>query len=78
MGFLAGQRREYLVSREVTDAVLAVAGCGLTVRELMFRLGGSFEPQIIKPAIVRLLWLQRLSADLRVRLDGDTTVVVAG
>ncbi|MGW6507733.1 TnsA-like heteromeric transposase endonuclease subunit [Streptomyces niveus] len=74
--FLASQRRAEFVAEEVLDEVLGEAVDGATIRELMLRLQASFEPSLLKPAVLRLLWQQRLTTDLRRQLDGDSIVEV--
>jgi hypothetical protein len=74
--FLASQRRDGLVAAEVLDEVLGAAAEGATIRELILRLQASWEPELLKPAVLRLLWQQRLTTDLRCRLDGDSRVEV--
>lgn len=74
---LASQRREGLISEELLAEVLAACADGMSVRELLLRLQESVDPWLAKPAIIRLLWEQRLAADLRCRLDGDSELAVA-
>lgn len=74
--FLASQRRDGLVADEVLDAALAAAAEGGTILELLLRLQESWDPALLKPAILRLLWQQRITTNLRRRLDGDSTVEV--
>ncbi|MER8028803.1 TnsA-like heteromeric transposase endonuclease subunit [Streptomyces bauhiniae] len=74
--FLASQRRDGLVAAEVLDEVLGAAAGGATIRELTLRLQATWAPELLKPAVLRLLWQQRLRTDLRCRLDGDSRVEV--
>lgn len=73
--FLASQRRDGLVADELLDAALSAAAGGVTVRELTLRLQTSWDPALLKPAVLKLLWQQRITTDLRRRLDSDSTVV---
>jgi hypothetical protein len=74
---LASQRRAGLVPEAMLAEVLAVCSSGVTVRDLLLKLQGAIEPWLAKPAIIRLLWQQRLVADLHRRLDGDSELAVA-
>jgi hypothetical protein len=74
---LASQRRAGLVSEAVLADVLAASSDGVTVKDLLLKLQGSIEPWLAKPAIIRLLWEQRIAADLHRRLDGDSELAVA-
>ncbi|MFE4826118.1 TnsA-like heteromeric transposase endonuclease subunit [Streptomyces sp. NPDC056672] len=74
--FLASQRRSGYVAEEVADEVLRVAASSVTIRELMLRLQAFWEPLQVKPLVLRLLWQQRLTTDLRRPLDGDSIVEV--
>ncbi|MEU7663891.1 TnsA-like heteromeric transposase endonuclease subunit [Streptomyces lincolnensis] len=72
--FLASQRRDGLVADEVLEAALAEAVRGVTIRELTLRLQTSWAPALLKPAVLKLLWQQRITTDLRRHLDGDSMV----
>ncbi|ORT57970.1 hypothetical protein BKD26_21415 [Streptomyces sp. CB03238] len=74
--FLASQRRDGLVADEVLDEVLGAAAGGATIRELLLRLQATWEPELLKQAVLRLLWQQRLTTNLRCRLDSDSRVEV--
>lgn len=74
---LASQRRAGLVPEAVLSEVLAVSASGMTVKDLLLKLRRSIEPWLAKPAIIRLLWQQRLAADLHRRLDGASELAVA-
>lgn len=74
--FLASQRRDGFVAEEVLDEVLDAAVDGVSIRELMVRLQASWEPPLLKPAVLRLLWQQRLATDLRRQLDGDSILEI--
>jgi hypothetical protein len=74
---LASQRRAGLVPEGMLAEVLGACSSGITVQELVLWLQGSIEPWLAKPAVIRLLWQQRLTADLRRPLDGGSELVVA-
>lgn len=74
---LAGQRRSGFVAEELLTEVMDSCTSGITIRELLLRLQGAVEPWLAKPAVVRLLWQQRLTTDLHRRLDGESELVVA-
>lgn len=75
--FLAGQRRPDVLDAALVREVFDAAGDGITIRDLLGRLSGAVEPWRAKPAIVRLLWQHRLTADLRRPLDGGSVLAVS-
>lgn len=76
--FLAGYRRKGLVGGDVLEAVLASAAPGDTVTMLTGRVGRHLPPAIVRTAVLRLLWEQRLITDLRHRrLDGGSVLRAA-
>jgi hypothetical protein len=75
--FLAAARRAEIVPAETISAVYASVVPGDTIRTLTFRLTGSIAPDRVKPAVLRLLWQQRLSTDLGRILDEDSVLEVA-
>ncbi|MEV8600382.1 hypothetical protein AB0465_10940 [Streptomyces griseoviridis] len=76
MRFPASQRRDGLVAAEVLDEVLGAAAGGATIRELALRPQATWEPELLKPVVLRLRWQQRLTTHLRCWLDGDSKVEV--
>jgi len=72
--FLACTRRPGLIPAELTVAVLEQFVPGDTIATLIRRLAGSHPPEELKPAVLRLLWEHRLTADLHRTLDADTTL----
>lgn len=75
--FLAAARSAEIVPAETISAVYASVVPGDTIRALTFRLTGSLAPDQVKPAVLRLLWQQRLSTDLQRILDEDSVLKVA-
>lgn len=74
--FLAGQRRDGLLDQAVLQEVFDAAEDGITIRDLLGRLAGAVEPWLAKPAVLRLLWQNRLCTDLHRRLDGGSVLGV--
>ena len=75
--FLAGYRRPGLLPEELLDEVLAATRPGDTIGGVTGRVSGTRRPGDVKPAVLRLLWQQRLATDLHTRLDADSTLEVA-
>ena len=75
--FLAGYRRPGLLPEELLDEVLAAVRPGDTIGSVTGRMSGTRRPGDVKPAVLRLLWQQRLATDLHTRLDADSTLEVA-
>ncbi|WP_329088024.1 TnsA-like heteromeric transposase endonuclease subunit [Streptosporangium sp. NBC_01469] len=76
--FLAAARRAEIVPPETISMVLAALVPGDTIRALTFRLAEFLTPDQIKPAVLRLLWQQRLTTDLAQVLDDDSVLWAAG
>ena len=72
--FLAGYRRPWVVPAAWAEAVLALRRPGDTVRSLACRAARACPPGSARPAVLRLLWEQRLAADLHRPLDGDSVL----
>jgi hypothetical protein len=75
--FLAGYRRPWLLPAGLPDAVLAAFRPGDTFAALAARDGLGLPPGMVRAAVLRLLWEQRLITDLRRRLDGDSVLEAA-
>jgi hypothetical protein len=75
--FLAAARRAEIIPAETISAVYAAVVPGDTIRALTFRLARSYEAAQVKPAVLRLLWQQRLTTDLQRILDDDSILEVA-
>jgi hypothetical protein len=76
--FLAGYRRPGLLPEELLDEVLSAVRPGDTIGGVTGRMSGTRWPGDVKPAVLRLLWLQRLATDLHGRLGSDSTLEVTG
>jgi hypothetical protein len=76
--FLAGYRRPGLLPEQLLDDVLAAVGPGDTIGGVMSRMSGTRRPGEVKAAVLRLLWQQRLAADLHGHLGSDSTLEVTG
>ena len=76
--FLAGCRRSWLVPAACGDAVLALWRPGDTFSSLACRAVRACPPGGAGPAVLRLLWEQRLAADLHRPLGGDSGLEVPG
>ncbi len=76
--FLAGCRRSWLVPAACGDAVLALWRPGDTFSSLACRAARACPPGGAGPAVLRLLWEQRLAADLHRPLGGDSGLEVPG
>lgn len=75
--FLAGYRRPWLVADSLAGEVLAGIRPGDTFASLTHRAGRDHRPGAVKAAALQLLWDQRLTTDLRRRLDADSPLEVA-
>jgi hypothetical protein len=74
--FLAGYRRPGLLPDDLLDEVLAMVRPGDTIGSVTGRVPGSARPGEVKAAVLRLLWQQRLAADLHSHLDADSALEV--
>ncbi len=74
--FLAGYRRPGLISDALVDEVFAAVRPGDRFATVTSRLGNVASPMGIRAALLRLLWLRRLSADLRRPLTGVSRLAV--
>lgn len=75
--FLAGYRRPGLLPGDLLDDVLAAVRPGDTIGGVISRMSGTRRPGDVKAAVLRLLWQQRLAADLHGRLDAGSALEVA-
>jgi hypothetical protein len=75
--FLAGYRRPWLLPVGLVAAVLAAFRPGDTCAALAGRDGLGGPPGMVRAAVLRLLWEQRLVTDLHRRLDGDSVLEAA-
>jgi hypothetical protein len=76
--FLAGYRRPWLVAAGLADAALAAFRPGDTLAALAGRAGQDHPPAVVRAAVLRLLWEQRLLTGLHRRLDGDSVLEAPG
>lgn len=76
--FLAGYRRPWAVPPGTADSVLAQWGPGDTLAALSGRAAAGQGPGGARAAVLRLLWEQRLTADLHRPLDGGSVLEAAG
>jgi hypothetical protein len=74
--FLAGCRRPGLLPEDLLDEVLAAVRPGDTIGGVTGRVAGARTPGEVKAAVLRLLWQQRLAADLHSHLDADSALEV--
>jgi hypothetical protein len=74
--FLAGYRRPGLLRDSLLDEVVAAVRPGDTIGGVTGRVSGASTPGEVKAAVLRLLWQQRLAADLHGRLDADSALEV--
>ena len=74
--FLAGYRRPGLLPGQLLDDVLAAVRPGDTIGGVISRMSGARRPGEVKAAVLRLLWHQRLAADLRGHLDAGSALEV--
>ena len=70
--FLAGFRRPGRLDAGVVDAVMAAAGGGGTIGDVESRCAAIGPPELVRPALLHLLWSGRLRADLMTALSGRT------
>lgn len=70
--FLAGYRRPAVVDHELVELVRKEVGAGEGFGELERRLGVAHRRPQIRPAILHLLWIGWLRADLTLPLGPDT------
>ncbi len=74
--FLAGYRRPGLLPDHLLEDVLSAVTPGDTIGTVIGRASGARTPGVVKAAVLRLLWLQRLATDLHDRLDADSALEV--
>lgn len=72
--FLAGYRRDDLVDPEVLAAAEAAVLNGDTIGGVEHRLHDRWPSRMSRPAVLRLLWLGRLRAELTRELDTTTVL----
>ncbi|MGP3964634.1 TnsA-like heteromeric transposase endonuclease subunit [Nonomuraea polychroma] len=71
--FLAGYRRPWLFSPGLVAALEASVTDGVTLREA-FATVSSFDPRLVRAAVLHLLWTGRFRADLSIRLCPGTVL----
>ncbi len=76
--FLAGYRRPWAVPPGTADSVLSRWEPGDTLAALAGRAAADHGPGGARAAVLRLLWEQRLTADLHRPLDGGSGLEAAG
>jgi hypothetical protein len=76
--FLAGYRRPWLVPADRAGAVLGRWRPGDTLGSLECRAARDCPSGGARPAVLRLLWEQRLATDLHRPLGGDSVLEVPG
>ena len=76
--FLAGYRRPWAVPPGTADSVLARWEPGDTIAALAGRAAADHGSGGARAAVLRLLWEQRLTADLHLPLDGGSVLEAAG
>lgn len=74
--FLAGYRRPGLVSDALLEQVYVAVRPGDQIAVVVGRFGDVAAPMGVKAAVLRLLWLRRLSADLRRPLTGASRLEI--
>jgi hypothetical protein len=75
--FLAGYRRGLVISAGLLPAVLEAAREQATIGSVERALAGEYPVQLVRPAVLHLLWTGRLRADLRRPLGAATPVRLA-
>jgi hypothetical protein len=75
--FLAGYRRGLVISAGLLPVVLDAAREQATIGSVERALAGEYPVQLVRPAVLHLLWTGRLRADLRRPLGAATPVRLA-
>ena len=75
--FLAGYRRGLVISAGLLPVVLDAARGQATIGSVERALAGAYPVQLVRPAVLHLLWTGRLRADLRRPLGAGTPVWLA-
>lgn len=75
--FLAGYRRRLVIEEGLLPAVLEIAREQPAIGSVELALAGRYPVQLVRPAVLHLLWTGRLRADLRRPLDAGTVVQLA-
>lgn len=74
--FLAGYRRRSTVDPDVLELARALAGQCRTFGELELAMQPRAAGELVRPAILHLLWTGALHADLQVPLAADMPIRV--
>jgi len=72
--FLAGYRRRDRFDAQLLDAVMAMAGERDTIGDLGCRCHGIGPADVVRPALLHLLWSGRLQTDLSAVLSDHCTL----
>jgi hypothetical protein len=72
--FLAGYRRPEVIDQVVLEEVTQVAGTHRSVAAIEHALAGQVTADLVRPAVLHLLWSGRLTCDLRSPLESWTPV----
>lgn len=75
--FLAGYRRSLVIEEGLLPVVLDAAREQATIGSVEQTLASEYPVQLVRPALLHLLWTGRLRADLRRPLGTDTPVRLA-
>jgi hypothetical protein len=76
--FLAGYRRRDRLDGGLVDAVMAVADDGGTIGDVECRCQSIGPPDLVRPALLHLLWSGRLRTDLSAVLSDRSALEAAG
>lgn len=75
--FLAGYRRRLLLEEPVLAEVLEAAGRQSTIGGVEAALASRYPGEVVRPAVLHLVWCGGLTADLRQPLAGATAIRAA-
>lgn len=70
--FLAAVRRRELIEQEAVEAALGAYTPGDSIGTLLRKLHTHYPPETAKPAVLRLLWEQRLTTNLHKTLQPES------
>jgi hypothetical protein len=76
--FLAGYRRRDRLDTGLIDAVMAVADDGGTIGDVEGRCQSIGPPDLVRPALLHLLWSGQLRTDLATVLSDRSALEAAG
>jgi hypothetical protein len=76
--FLAGYRREWLINQDILDGLRSRPGelAGMSIGEAEASLSG-YPKQLVRPAVLHLLWCHDYKVELDVPLRSSTVLEVA-